>query len=211
MTPIQLAAENIKGIRDQYPKLTDRFVLGDLVQRCDLGAEWVEGRNNYVWWYLIGLYFRPARILEIGTRFGYSLKALISASPRLPEDYSITVFDNESDSDKNPLTVFELYFKHTLGIHDLRIHRDDTQKLSKLPVDTPMDMVVVDANHTAEGAYHDCGLAFETLRPGGILVVDDTNPGDVREGCERFCKERSLPWAFLTSLRGIHLVQKPFG
>lgn len=38
----------------------------------------------------------------------------------------------------------------------------------------------------------------------------NTQPGgEVREGCERFCRERGLEWAYLPTLRGVHLVLKP--
>jgi hypothetical protein len=55
--------------------MTDREVIGDLFQPRDAGHPFVETDNNYVWFRAIGAVYRPKTIVELGSRYGYSLKA----------------------------------------------------------------------------------------------------------------------------------------
>lgn len=196
-----LAAKIVEWRHGPGAPLTDRAVLGALVQEVDRGCEWVEGSNNYVWWYGIGLHWRPASVVEIGSRFGYSLAAIAMPSAVL----RLCVVDDERDADKEPLRVLE---RHFLG-YDLTIRREDSQKIATLAPWAGFDLGSVDADHTAAGCYHDCGLVWDALRPGGLLVVDDTQPGGVRDGAEQFCRDRGVEWGHLPTLRGVHLVIKP--
>ncbi len=187
---------------------TDEAVLGSLIQVQDHGFPFVTG-DNYVWWQAIGTYYKPRRLAEIGVRFGYSLKALVQGAGHPPGTYYVAAYDAECNpGDHNPLGVFARHFTEQLGIESLRLERVDTQVLDSLRVQD-IDLAVVDADHSEAGCHHDCELAFAALRPGGVLVVDDTRPGEVRAGCERFCRENGLDYAFLPSLTGIHLVRKP--
>lgn len=207
---VQADAERIMDlmVTPGLAAMHDTELLGDLIQPQDKGCAFVAG-DNYCYWAAIGIYYRPKRIAEIGTRFGYSLKALVRGATHPPEDYFLAAFDNECNpGDKNPLGVFAHYFTERLNINRLRLERVDTQTVDALGV-CDMDLAVVDADHSEKGCHHDCRLAFAALRPGGVLVVDDTRPGEVRDGCERFCRERGLDFAFLPSMTGIHLIRKP--
>lgn len=186
-------------------KLTDLDVIGDLLQPMDKGADFVTGDNNYVWFYLIGKYFRPKAIVEMGTRFGYSMKAFVNGAHHLPGKYSLWSFDNECDGIK--LDIFEDYFRTHLKIKDVRINRFDTGKISSLALKN-IDLCFVDALHTTEGCYHECELGFNSLKSGGVLVVDDVNYNEIRAGVEKFCGERGLSYSYLPSLRGIYLIIK---
>lgn len=196
--------------------LTDYDVLGGLVQDADRGCDWVAGANNYTWWYAIGAVKHPRKIVEIGSRFGYSLKAIMMGAGR--NQTVLYVIDDERDADREPLKILERHFKtwdaEYERVADLAIRREDSQKLVTLmPANCQMgvgfDLGSVDADHSMYGCYHDCGLVWEILRPGGLMVVDDCQPGCVRDGCERFCRDMGVEWAYLPSLRGIHLVLKP--
>lgn len=201
-------AKWITDTKSAHPGLTDPWVLEGLIQPVDAEAEWVIGRNNYVFFYLVGRYFRPLRIIEIGTRFGYSLWAVVKGADRQRRDTEITIYDAELDADKEPLKVCENWFR-AHEINNLHIHRQNTQSIDKLTVPHPVDLATVDANHSEAGAYWDCCLAWEVLKPGGVLIIDDTNPGSVQRAAERFAAEKGVAWGFLPSLRGIHLLLKP--
>lgn len=203
---VQTLYDRVLYLRD-HCALTDRQILGSLVQPKDAGEEWVEGANNYVWWRAVGETFKPKSVVEIGTRFGYSLTSLLSTCVTMRT--RIAVVDDERDADVEPLRVFEHHFRVNMLVSDVTILRADSQKLSELPFTGSFDLGSVDADHTADGCHHDCGLVWDVLRPGGLMVVDDCQPGGVRDGCERFCRERGVDFAYLPSLRGVHLVLKP--
>ena len=203
------------GIAELYIEatnsMTDYKLLGSLAQDQDRGELFVAD-TNYVWWWAIGRHYMPFDIAEIGTRFGYSMKALVLGSGRAPHSYRLAAFDNESNpGDINPLGVFARHFIEELKICGLRLERVNTQDITDLRLGWAPDMVVVDADHSEKGCLHDCGLAFAALKPGGVLVVDDTRPGDnpVRRAAERFAAERGLHYAHLPSLTGITIMRKP--
>lgn len=57
------------------------------------------------------------------------------------------------------------------------------------------DMIVVDGDHSVEGALADMGNAFDLLAGGGILIVDDiSNPGHPQLGpaIKAFAEQRPL-------------------
>ena len=207
MTEVEADAEQIVKTRAAFPALTDPLVLGDIVRPGDARAPWVTGANNYVWFHLVGAYYRPRRVLEIGTRFGYSLWAVLKGAG-LSDVAEVTCYDAEVDDDHEPLAFVERWFARR-GIQ-VRANRDDTRLLTALDVPTPVDYALVDADHSEAGCYHDCELAWACVRPGGVLAVDDTEPGgEVRAAAERFCRARGVPWAHLPTYRGLTLVRKP--
>ena len=186
-------------------KLTDFDVIGDLLQPMDKDAEFVTGDNNYVWFYLIGKYFRPKTIAEMGTRFGYSMKAFVKGAGHAPKFYSLWSFDLECDG--ITLNIFEDYFKNHLKIKNLHINKVNTWEISSLNVSS-VDLCFVDGYHTTDGCYHECELGFNSLRSGGVMVVDDVNFDFIKTGVEKFCNERGLSYSYLPSLRGIYLIIK---
>lgn len=204
MTPAELK-DALMGWRKSAPLLTDRDVLGDLVQPGDKFCDFVAGDDNYVWWHGLGEILKPRRVVEIGTRFGYSLHCLTHARPGV--ELTLFSFDAEVDhypDGRKPLAVAEAWFAGLLA--DFRVVRADTRKMKTLGV-FGCDVGVVDGDHSEAGCYHDMGLVHAAVNPGGWVVVDDTSPGPVRHGCERYCREHGLEWAYLPSLRGIHLVK----
>ena len=201
-------AKTIIEMKEGTPRFTDWDVLQGLIQPCDREAEWVIGRNNYTFWWWLGHYFSSRHVLEIGCRFGYSLWAVADGSSIAPSKMTLTVYDAELDDDKEPLKVMEAWFADK-GYSDLHVHRQNTQSLSKLTVTAPVDVATVDANHSELGAYHDCGLAWDVLRPGGALLIDDCVPGEVRIAAERFAKDKGVAWGYVPSLRGIFVILKP--
>lgn len=187
-------------------KLTDLDVIGDLLQPMDKGADFVSGDNNYVWFYLIAKYFRPKIIAETGTRFGYSMKAFVNGSGWAPKEYSLYSFDSEYDGIKC-LDIFEDYFRNRLKIRNLHVSKNDLRTISSLNL-VWVDLCLIDAYHTAEGCYHECSMGFESLKKGGVLVVDDVNYSEPKAGAEKFCKEMGFTYSYLPSLNGIYLIQK---
>jgi hypothetical protein len=67
---------------------------------------------------------------------------------------------------------------------------------------------MVDGMHTVAGCLHECRLGWAALKPGGVMVVDDTNFTEPAEGLRQFCESIGQSPEFLPSLRGISLVVK---
>jgi len=192
-------------------KLSDKEVIGDLFQNMDEGKDFVSGYNNYVWFYIIALNYRPRKIVEMGTRFGYSMKAFVDGANHQPNEYDIHVYDIECDGIKT-LHVFENYFRSILNIEKIAVNKVDTQSIDSLSVKYA-DLVMVDAYHTEEGVFHECSLGWEALRPGGVMVVDDINDDATLNACAkkgtlRFCESKGLNPVYLPSFRGIYLIEK---
>jgi predicted O-methyltransferase YrrM len=195
-------------LRDSI-KMTDKEVIGELFQEMDSGMDFVESDNNYIWFYTIGKYFRPQVIVEMGTRFGYSLKAFVDGTGRPASDLSLWAYDSECDGLKT-LHICENYFKER-GVA-ININRSDTRLLTALEANNA-DLVMVDAYHTEDGAFHECELAWNALKNGGIIVFDDaseeaTPNGIAKKGALNFCSKYNLMPYYLPSFRGIFLIEK---
>lgn len=198
--------EEIKHLKEQA-KLTDRQVIGSLFQKMDEGKEFVEGDNNYVWFYHMGQHFRPKVIAEMGTRFGYSLKCFVDGAGHRPEEYSLWSYDMECDGIKT-LDTFESYFRNTLGIQDLHVHKVNTRDITSLGL-TNADLVFVDGDHTKEGCIHECTIGWEALRSGGVMVIDDLDNPAVKTGTHLFCFGNHITPHYLSGLRDMCIVIKP--
>jgi hypothetical protein len=200
-----MIVNDIVKIKNLYTS-TDRNVVGDLVQDFDRGKDFIEGNNNYTWFWAIGHYYKPKKIVEQGTRFGYSLKAFVSGAGHAPSEYSISVYDMECDGFK-PLTVMEDYFINKLNIKNLTVHRVNTQSINDLGV-TDVDLAMVDGEHTESGCLHECQTAWAALRHGGVMVVDDAHDEGPKAGTMRFCALHGVSPVYLPSFRGIYLIEK---
>lgn len=200
--------ENVNELKLLNP-MTDKQVIGSLLQERDIGQEYVEGNNNYVWFRAIGNFYRPKVIAEMGTRFGYSLKSFVDGAGHPPEEYSLWIYDIECDGFPT-LHIMEDYFRTMIGIQDIHVHKVNTQAVKSLGVDRPVDLAIVDGEHTVDGCFHECSLAWDALKPGGIIVVDDVVYDAPRNGALKFCAaHKVMPIEYLPSLRGIYLIQKP--
>jgi predicted O-methyltransferase YrrM len=204
---VSVARENQWDIAANEPRITDREILGSLLQPIDEQADFIQGDNNYAIFYLLGRHFQPKAILEIGSRFGYSLRAFTKGAAYSPEDFRIVSYDAECDGIQT-LDIFEHHFREELKIVNLVVHRIDTKPAATLGMPDEFDLAHVDADQSEQGCYHDCRLAWEALRPGGTLVVDDADNRDVEKGFKRFVAEVAKPYQFIPSFRGIYVCTK---
>lgn len=173
------------------------------IHPLDIGQPWI-GRDTYKIYWAIGRAFRPAAYLEIGVRFGHSMLSMAKGSENLKSAYG---FDNEHDV-LNGLKFAEVKIKPFVA--DLHLTKVDTQAINALDI-PPVDIAHVDGMHTFAGVKHDCNLAWASLRPGGLLLIDDVGSGDiqVRIGADDFCTGIGIVPQYLPCLAGIYLVTKP--
>ncbi len=186
----------------------DRQLIGDLFQEIDEGKDFVSGDDNYVWFHLVASVIKPKFIAEMGSRFGYSLKCFVEGSGHSMDQYSLRSFDFECDGIET-LKIMEDYFKNVMGIEDIVITKVDTQQLKSLDLDNQCDLCLVDGMHTTEGCYHECWLAWDALKSGGVMVVDDFHADILKEGLDKFCTESGAVYESINSFRGMAIIVKP--
>lgn len=195
-------------------KLSDREILGSLLQRDDgIHFLWLEKNNTYTVYAALGKHFAPKRIIEIGTRFGYSLKALLLGSLQVnpPEDVELFSFDNESYV-KGCGEIVKQHFAENFPKVCLRYTLVDTQTLSVLEAPAA-DLVHVDAGHKMGEALHDLDLAKKNLlEAGGVIVCDDvTINSEVYAAVRMFCDKNQYTFDVLPTYGGLTIIQIPKG
>lgn len=200
MTCHEIAAE-VEKIRENK---TGREILGDLVQPVDDQAEWITRSDYYSYYYAIGRVINPRRYLEIGVRYGYSIKAIVDGSGIPWNETEVYGVDFESEPPSNQIAMDHLGSR----LKRFELLKDDSQELRNLYI-PPVDLGHVDALHTEDGVYHDIRLVWRCLKPGGVLLIDDCIPGGiVRKGAERFITDMGVEYAYLPTFRGMILAVK---
>lgn len=109
---------------------------------------------------------QPQIIIEIGTLAGYSALVMAQSLPPLGR---IITFESTAEHAHMAREHFETY---PGGDRITLIEGDAHEQLLKLPLDGLVDMVFIDAD---KGGYpHYLVWAKQHLRPGGLLVADNT-------------------------------------
>jgi predicted O-methyltransferase YrrM len=184
--------------------LTDKQVLGGLLQDKDRDAWYLQGSDYCAWYYTLGRRWRPARLAEIGVRFGYSLRALVLGSRSAGQTVAEVFGWDDESYEPGCLRVVE---QHLADV-PLVLHRVNTRTLDRLgPVG--LDLVHIDGDHSQEGCRHDLGLAWAALRPGGVLLVDDVAGIDpVWHAVCAFLREVALACTVLPTATGLAVIEK---
>lgn len=190
---------------DDHSQFTDQLLIGDALHEIDRGADFTGlNANCYVWHYSLGYYLRPRIVVEIGTRFGYSILSMFRSPQSRERLQMVYCFDNEScaaGSTKHAAKHFNANnIPHTISVVD-------TQTLDELPI-SGADLCHVDADHSSDGCMHDCLIAWECLKQGGYLLIDDAKFYSVASGASEFLLKVNRHAEFLPSLRGMFLVTK---
>ncbi len=202
------------------PDMTNDEVLGPFLQEKDARAEWGRSRWHYVWWRWIGKTFKPTRFLELGVRYAYTAFAMLRAETPLKQYVGIDIEMDEPDC----LNRVDLLLKeHYPSVQFFPVRRN-SQKINSLhecAVDGLFPLVHVDADHHALPALRDLRLAWDVVKPGGILVVDDMAQNTVRSleddkgdtgvaiAVHHFLREINQPLVWLPSASAIGLIRKP--
>lgn len=191
--------------RQKHKELEDRQILADIVLEDDEDLWFVNSNDIYIWYYAIGKVLSPSSILEIGTRAGYSLKAMISGSSVPPSEISLWSLDGELDIVESQ-DYCEYYFGNLGCRCDFR--KGLTQDIDDLNITERVDIVHIDAFHSEEGCYHECALGIRVLKDGGYLLIDDISSGPlVKAGAIAFCRDYNLSYEYLPSFNGMFLIK----
>jgi predicted O-methyltransferase YrrM len=183
-------------------KLSEEDILRE-IHNLDVGMPWMN-KDTYIWYYILGQVFRPKTILEIGTRFGYSLRSMILGSEQTSE---IWFYDSELDYEGSIQYVVD-YFSGNFPNVLVNWTKINTRELKKLDVNQKVDLCHIDAEHSAKGCYEDCWLCYEILdKQSGVMLIDDVGDNqEVRIGADKFCKEINVSPVYLDTYHGIYIL-----
>jgi FkbM family methyltransferase len=123
---------------------------------------------------------RPRTILEIGTRYGYSLAVMLDAAPTVQRAYSldmmegVLVYGGEpgayTQAQENLLALRASRWPRTV----ISFHDGNTQDLDAIDfIDEQIDLAYIDGDHSPNGLIHDIWLVYPLLSPCGVIIVDD--------------------------------------
>lgn len=117
----------------------------------------------------IALAYQPKRICEIGFYSGIAAKCFLAASSKA----FYQAIDNKEAEINQGISVVEPAYRDLIDLgYSAHLLVADSQQLTEL-VNAPYDFIHVDGNHAPECAQHDVELAWKSLTPNGVLLVDD--------------------------------------
>lgn len=117
--------------------------------------------------------FKPSRIAEIGVRLGYSAHAFLSAAgPDATYTGHDVVNGGHGGTNIAGLEYAEAILRRDFPTAGITLVKVNTQTVMDLGL-TDFDFFHVDGDHTTAGALHDMVLAWEVIRSGGVMLVDD--------------------------------------
>lgn len=138
--------------------------------------------------YRFALALQPRDLVEIGVRAGYSAWAFLRGSPGARYT-GLDAYNNQHGGIDEAIAL--PWAMKILAGRDATIRRVDTQQLSALPV---ADFYHVDGDHSAKGVLHDLEMCWRSLRPGGVILVDDLDYiAEVGTTAETFLARRGFP------------------
>jgi len=154
--------------------------------------------------------YGPASICEIGVRYGYSAYAFLLANP----EASYTGYDLIGGGHGGVKVDTFGRVAELLGgkFPDSKIEliHADTRMLDSLG--GPFDFIHVDGNHSIMAVIHDLKTAFESLKPSGVILVDDYEYiSGVRVATDRFIldyRPRIEQFYTVKSLRGEMVIRR---
>jgi predicted O-methyltransferase YrrM len=205
----------------EVPSLEELFEC--LVYRA--GAETVPAlyqHSYYPYYCLLAHYLGARSILEIGTRFGYSLIALargaLAAAPAGPSVLTLKSLDLEDYPNEFPVSsqeVAKANFDACVTRHrgkteiDIQFVVGDSHQV-RLPPGEGYDLIHVDGDHTEEGAFRDMVDYFPHVEAGGCMVVDDLDQAAVYRGYLRAVEALGIApedRAFLPTKHGLGILR----
>lgn len=143
----------------------------------------------------VGREYQPKSYLEIGVFDGASAFSLIQAAPSLKRIVLCDIFGQDWRQWSGGPKHGEPRDAMRSLLLQADYHGDSELIIGNSNVEIPklketFDVITVDGDHTYHVAYADVKNAYPLLRPGGILVWDDSSRAEMR----RITKELIEPW-----------------
>lgn len=172
--PCEEALAIWKQVADYARETTTQKLLGKLphILEKDKKEFWWNFPNQYPFMYGLGRTLKPASYLEIGTRYGYSMAAIIlGAKDTLASVTSIDFQEYEDRSqDFAKPNVLSTGYK---GSYEFFAGSSHDAAIKEKVKGKAYDLVFVDGDHSYEGALDDILHYWSVVRPGKYMIVDD--------------------------------------
>lgn len=181
-------------------ELTEEEILSEIYNPLDDGAEWLN-QGTYKTYFAIGKQFKPESMLEIGTRFGYSIESIYKGSGKLKHIFS---FDSEYDFGGSQNYVYEKFKNRNMD--NVYFRTVNTRHIHDLSLPFAVDIAHIDAEHSFQGTYDDVVMAFRYVKNNGIILIDDIENEDVKEASDQFCLNYKQKSEYVPCYRGIHII-----
>lgn len=165
--------QNFEFVKSTINKMETDLVIGPRLMDF-LNKEMLETRLFVAW---AAKKVKPKRYLEIGTRRGWSL-AMVAASNIDCELYCFDTWDVNYSNSPNPGPTFVTGEMSKLGytkpINFINGNSHETlPKFFNEHVGLEFDLILVDGDHTVDGALADLKDTMPHVAKGGMLVFDD--------------------------------------
>lgn len=156
--------------------------------------------------YMIAWGHEPKRICEIGFYSGIAAKCFLAASPTA----FYQAIDNKEAEVAQGISIVEPAYRDLIDLgYTAHLLVADSQQMTEL-VNAPYDFIHVDGNHASECAQHDVELAWKSLTPDGVLLVDDCHNMQVVLGVATALKPITdlLEWTYYPEGVGTMVIHK---
>jgi len=142
----------------------------------------------YAFLYLLCRQEKPGLMVEIGTECGMGCINMALGNP----DGHVTTIDLH---DMHDLIEGYSFFE---DIHNIEMRIGDSLKEHSDFKDGEIDLLFIDGDHRYEYARQDYELWYPKVKPGGLILLDDTQ---LSEDMERFWEEIKEPKLDLSFIR----------
>ena len=158
-------------------------------------------------YYLLAAMFKPKKILEIGTRRGYSLIAMFKGYPQVEFIWSC---DNESyEKGSQGVALGNLVTSGWQGNDRFVTASSYTDEFKNAINDKTFDLIHIDAAHDYPDVVHDLELTLPVLSKDGVMLVHDyTYILDVKKAVDEFAVKYNLNCLLINSYRGLAVLQR---
>ncbi len=167
----------------------------------------IESLDNIVGCYrfksAVSAVLRPASILEMGVRYGYSAAAFLAASPNA-SFYGVDADNGLHGGVEGAMAYASTMLTSRFPGRNIKLKKLDTQEAD--PDGSGYELIHVDADHSYAGCLNDLWIAAR-LGTGWILVDDISHLASVAKAVRDFLVRSSLPHVYFPSLRGDCLIQ----
>lgn len=215
MKYMKMMVPKMRQVFDEaYPSC--KSFLGNMPYYATTGANSIPALSEltfYQHYRLLGQQKKPKNILEIGSRYGYSLASLLKGAgcDNVDEIVSIDLENYGNQFNKSSQEIAEANIKSVGYRGKSTFHKGNSANYKQfiLPQQR-FDLIHIDGDHSYAGAKRDMENAWDNLERGGTMAVDDMDNSSVYHAVEDFTESKGIDhFGFKGSKHGLALIKKP--